>query len=292
MRQRRRLASGLGGSAALLLGGAAGAQFDSSPFAEALNDSHVSVRLISDADPIGPGQTFYLAVRFNIEKKWHMYWKNPGEGAMPPGITLATPPGYAAGDVLWPRPVAVTTPLGREYCYFDELVLFVPITTPESLPDDSVTLHVDIQWTVCRQACLMGAASRDITIATSSRRPADAGTNGVLAAFKKRLPKPLADLKGAEIAFDGKTLTVTGPAGAAKRAAFFPVDGPGVAFGAAEAAVGDGRFRVVVPVILTPLNARGGPVRLGGLVTLGEEADDPSYDFEIPLDDATSPGSP
>lgn len=277
---------------ALLSGGAAGAQFDSSPFAEALNDSHVSVRLISDADPIGPGQTFHLAVRFDIEKKWHMYWKNPGEGAMPPGITVLTPPGYLTGDVLWPRPVAITTALGQEYCYFDEVVLFVPITAPASLPDATVTMRVDIQWTVCRHACLMGSASRQVTIATASRRPASAGTNGVLDAFKKRLPKPLAELKGAQLAFDGKAITVTGPAGAATRAAFFPVDGPGVAYDAAEVTVGDGRFRVAVPVALTPLNASGGPMRLGGLVTLGEEVDDPSYDFEIPLDDESSPGKP
>jgi len=210
-----------------------------------------------------------------------MYWKNPGEGGLPPSIKVTTPPGYVTSDVLWPRPVAVTTPLGREYAYFDEVVLFVPITTPATLEDGTVTMRVDMQWAVCRRRCLLGSATRDITIATSSRPGPDGGTSARLAAFKKRLPTPLAALEGAGMELDGSKLTLTGPAGDATRAAFFGVDGPGVEFGTAEVTVGHGRFRVVVPVALEPLNAGGRTMAVGGLVTLGEAADDPSYDFVI-----------
>ncbi len=266
---------------AMVLGSSAHAQLEPSPFG-ADTESRVSVQLSTDADPIGPGRTFHIAVRFEIEKHWHMYWKNPGEGGIPPSIRVTTPPGYVAREVLWPRPVAVTTPLGQEYSYFDEVVLFVPITAPTRLGDATVTMQVDMEWAVCRRLCLLGSATRDITIATSSRPiGADGGTNALLAAFKKRLPKPLAELKGAEIQFDGSILTLTGPAGDATRAAFFGVDGPGVEFGTAEVTVGNGRFRVVVPVTLEPLNAGGRTMDVGGLVTLGAEADDPSYDFVI-----------
>ncbi len=288
MRRRRqlarRLATGLGGSTVVLLGSAVNGQLQPSPFGDGA-ESRVSVQLFTDADPIGPGRTFHIAVQFEIDKHWHMYWKNPGEGAIPPTIKVTTPPGYVTSGVLWPRPVAVTTPQGQEYSYFDEVVLFVPITAPTSLADATVTMQVDMRWSVCRRLCLLGSATRDITITTSSRPDADGGTNARLAAFKKRLPKPLAELKGAEIAFDRSKLTLTGPAGNATRAAFFGVDGPGVEFGTAEVTVGHGRFRVVVPVALEPLNAGGRTMAVGGLVTLGEAADDPSYDFVIESDD-------
>ncbi len=283
-RLARRLATGLGGSAAVLLCGAVHAQLQPSPFGAAA-ESPVSVQLCTEAEPIGRGRTFHIAVRFEIAKKWHMYWKNPGEGGLPPSITVTTPPGYVAGEILWPRPVAVTTPLGREYSYFDEVVLFVPITTPATLGDATVTMQVDIEWAVCRKLCLLGSATRDITIATSSRPGTDGGTDARLEAFKKRLPKPLASLEGAEIEFDRSILTLTGPAGDTTRAAFFGIDGPGVEFGTARVTVGNGRFRVVVPVALEPLNAGGRTMTIGGLVTLGEAADDPSYDFVIESDD-------
>ncbi len=269
---------------ALLLGSGVLAQPDTSLFGAGA-ERHVSVHLTTDADTIGPGRTFHLAVRFEIDEQWHMYWKNPGEGGLPPSITVTTPPGYTTGEVLWPRPVAIKTQLGEEYSYFDQVVLFVPIMTPKSLTDATVTMQVDIHWTVCRKVCLMGFVTRDITIATSSRRATDAGTNARLAAFKKRLPKPMAGLQGSDIEFDGETLTLAGPAGEVTRAAFFPVDGPGVVFGTATVTVRDGRFRVSVPVALEPLNAPEGPMRFGGLVTLGAEADDPSYDFQVEFED-------
>ncbi|MEE8458524.1 MAG: protein-disulfide reductase DsbD domain-containing protein [Phycisphaerales bacterium] len=284
MQRRRRLARGLGSSAAVLLASAVQAQLEPSLFG-APAESRVSVQLLTDADPIGPDQTFHIAVRFEIARHWHMYWKNPGAGAIPPSIKVTTPRGYVTSEVLWPRPVAVTTSLGQEYSYFDEVVLFVPITTPATLGDATVTFRVDMQWSVCRRLCLLGSATREITIATSSRPGATGiahgGTNGRLAAFKKRLPKPLATLAGSQIQFDRSILTLTGPAGDATRAAFFGIDRPGVEFGAAEVTVGDGRFRVVVPVTLAPQNTGGRPMAVGGLVTLGKEADDPSYDFVI-----------
>ena len=290
-RLARRLATGLGGSAAVLWGSVVHAQLEPSPFGAAA-ESRVSVQLSTDADPIGPGRTFHIAVRFEIAKKWHMYWKNPGEGGIPPSITVTTPPGYVVGEVLWPRPVAVTTPLGQEYAYFDEVVFFVPITTPTRLGDASVTMQVDMEWAVCRRLCLLGSATRAITIATSSRPGTDGGTNARLEAFKKRLPKPLALLEGAEIVFDHAVLTLTGPAGDATRAAFFGVDRPGVEFGAARVTVANGRFRVVVPVAWEPLNAGGRTMAVGGVVTLGEAADDPSYDFVIESDDKPGLSNP
>ena len=245
MRRQRRLATCLGGSAVVLLGSAVHGQLEQLPFGSGA-ESRVSVQLSTDADPIGPGRTFHIAVRFKIARHWHMYWKNPGEGGLPPSIRVTTPPGYVTGEILWPRPVAVTTRLGREYSYLDEVVLFVPITSPARLGDATVTMQVDMEWAVCRQRCLLESATREITIATTSRPGTGGGTNARLEAFKKRLPKPLADLKGAEIVFDRSILTLTGPAGDATRAAFFGVDGPGVEFGTASVTVGNGRFRVVV----------------------------------------------
>lgn len=270
----------------LLLGGATHAQLGVSPLGDSGSDALVEVSLLCDADPIGPGQTFYLAVRFDIMPKWHMYWKNPGAGALPPHIAVTAPAGYTVGEVLWPRPVTISTPIGPEYGYFDAFVLFVPITAPASLTDGTVTLHADIQWTVCREVCRMGSARRVVTATTSNREGATAsadGPDGPLAALRKRLPAALSELTAAGLSFDGTTLSLTGPAGGMTSAAFFPVDAPGITYGTADVTVRQNRFRVTVPVELKPPNAGGEPMALAGLVTLGEKPDDPCYDFVIPL---------
>ncbi len=173
-----------------------------------------------------------------------------------------------------------------EYGYFDAFVLFVPITAPAMLTDGTVTLHADIQWTVCREVCRMGSARRGVTARTSSRAGAAAragGPDGPLAALRTRLPRALSELTAAGLSFDGTTLSLTGPAGGMTSAAFFPVDAPGITYGTADVTVRQNRFRVTVPVELKRPNAGGDPMALEGLVTLGEKPDDPCYDFVIPL---------
>ena len=286
MRRRRRLASGLTTSAVLLLAGVAHAQLAPPLQGHSRSDDLVVVSLLCDTDPIGPGQTFHLAVRFDITPKWHMYWKNPGEGALPPRIAVTVPAGYTVGDVLWPRPVALTTPIGLEYCYFDAVVLFVPVTAPATLTDGTVTLHADIQWTVCREACRMGSARRAVTAATVSRAGGSAHTDEpapALAVLRTQLPAALSELTAAGLSFDGSILVLTGPASGMTSATFFPVDGPGITYGAADITVRQDIFSVRVPVELNPRNAGGTPMVLAGLVTLGEKPTDPCYDFVIPL---------
>jgi thiol:disulfide interchange protein DsbD len=267
----------------LLAAGTVHAQVEGAP--DAAEAHPVSVRLICDADSIGPHQTFHLAVRFDIRKKWHLYWKNPGEGALPPDIELTVPDGYTVGEILWPRPTAVTTSIGPEYCYFDTAVLFIPITAPASLPAGTATLRADVRWAACRKVCVLGRAQPEVTVNTSSRPVKSCeGPDLTLAAFRKRLPNPMVDLAGAAISFEANTLTLSGPAGGMTSAAFFPVDRPGITYETAAVKVENDRFRVVTRVGLTPHNAGGEPMVLAGLVTLGEKADDPSYDFELPLD--------
>ena len=158
-------------------------------------------------------------------------------------------------------------------------------TAPAILPDGTVTLRADMRWAACREACVLGSARSEVTLDTSSRPVASCdGPDLDLAPFRKRLPDPLVDLAGAALSFEANTLTLSGPAGGMTRAAFFQVDRPGITFEPASVTVGDDRFRVVARIELSPHNAGDEPMVLAGLVTLGEKADDPSYDFEIALD--------
>lgn len=243
----------------------------------------VSVRALADVERIGPGQAFHLAVVFDIEPKWHIYWKNPGEGAMPPRVRIDAPDGFRVGSPLWPRPVAERTPIGLDYCYFDQAVLFVPVTAPDTLAGGSVTFALDVDWAVCRDVCKLGSARRGVVIEAAAEPQAPRGEpDPLLAAFRNRLPAPLKEAGGGSCLFDGRTLTLSGPAGAAGTAAFFPDPSPGVTFGEPQVEITGGRFRVRVPVELNPANALGQPMTLGGLVALGDGPDDRCYDFLLP----------
>ncbi len=250
----------------------------------------VSVELRSDAAHVGPGQKFHLAVVFTIQPKWHIYWRDPGEGALSPKVTVQAPPGFEVGAPLWPRPVTVEGPIGKEFCYLDEVVLFVPITAPAALGEGTAELNAEITWVVCKEICRLGSARKGLSIATAPSPVSSPVNDALLVRWWKRLPAPLADLPDATVTFDGRTLLLAGPAGSRTAAAFLPAATAGLTLAEPQVAVKKDRFRVSVDVEVEPKNALG-PMALRGLVALGEGPDDPCYDFELPVQ-ADPPGEP
>ncbi len=244
----------------------------------------VKVRLLTDAPRVGPGQTFHLAVVFDIEPKWHIYWKNPGEGAMPPVIAVEAPDGFEVGKTLWTRPLEKAGDTGPEYGYEKQTVLFVPITAPQGVGEGAVELSAEIKWAVCKDLCVLGAARRSVTVDTSSR-PVEPGDrlDPLLVRFKKRVPGALEKLSGSSVQLDGTRLTVRGPAGGRSTVSFFPAVSPGVCWGPVEARVAGDRFLVAADVQVNPKNALGEPIVIGGLVALGSSLDDPCYDLSVPV---------
>lgn len=256
----------------------------------------VAVRTVADVSSIAPGRTFHLAVIFDIEPQWHMYWKNPGEGAPPPTIAIEVPKGFEVGEVRWPRPLVVESPIGPTYVYENQAALFVPITAPDDLMDGSATIRTEIRWAVCKAVCLLGRGRWSVDVRTVS---ADSQTDPLLVAapdpvltrLKKRLPAPLTKAAGGSAEFDGTMLTITGPAMGRAALTFFPGAAPGVSYGDPTVTIEADRFRVEVAVQINRRNTLGKRVVLSGLVALGPEDDDPSYDFEVDLSDDDRPPS-
>jgi hypothetical protein len=40
---------------------------------------NVKAHLVSEVGRVAPGQSFWVALEFNIRDGWHTYWRNPGD---------------------------------------------------------------------------------------------------------------------------------------------------------------------------------------------------------------------
>ena len=60
---------------------------------------HATIELISETTQVVPGQTFYLALNFELEPHWHIYWENPGASGLPVEIEWELPEGFVAGEI-------------------------------------------------------------------------------------------------------------------------------------------------------------------------------------------------
>ena len=243
----------------------------------------VKVKLHHSVKAIHPGGPFLVGVEFEIHEHWHIYWKNSGESGMPTEVSIDAPDGFVIGDTLYPRPQRYRDADGMTYGYEDKVVLFIPITAPETISESFVTLTIDVDWLVCRRICKIGHVRQTLTLPVhqeDSTPPTQKST--FFEPERGSLPQSLDLREKAETILQDGRLTITGPAEGFTRFDFFPLTHPGVEYGPAEITHDDSSFHINVPVTLHPDRALGKPLIVEGLVTLGSQRDDPSYHFRLP----------
>ena len=122
--------------------------------------AHTTVELISEVEAIAPGASFDVALQFNQEPHWHIYWTNPGASGLPVELEWDLPDGFEAGEIQWPAPERI--PLGGliNYGYEGLVTLIVPIQAPDSVEvGRTVELNLEAFWLICKEVCLPGEAS-------------------------------------------------------------------------------------------------------------------------------------
>lgn len=167
----------------------------------------VRVKLISETEQVVPGGVFHLALRFEIEPHWHIYWKNPGSSGLPVEIEWALPEGFAAGEIQWPAPERIVLGGLVNYGYEEAVTLIVPIQVPATLQVGAVVaVKAQIFWLMCKEMCLPGEASLSIElpVAAAAKKSAHAGA---FAAARMKHPSENVPW-GLSAAVEGKSLVL------------------------------------------------------------------------------------
>ncbi len=171
-----------------------------------VDTGHLKAELIAQDAHVAPGSTIYVAVRQQIDKDWHTYWRNPGDSGQATSLKWTLPAGWKAGDIVWATPR--TLPFGplTNYGYSGEVVLPVPIEVPANAKPGPMTLQALAEFLVCEKICIPESAilSVNLTVADGAPRP-DARWGRTVADALAAAPKPA----GLTAAFqNGKTLTL------------------------------------------------------------------------------------
>lgn len=148
----------------------------------------VSVRLLSAARTVQPGQTLLLGFEQRIAPHWHTYWRNPGDSGQPTSVQWTLPDGAQAGDILWPTPQRFDVGPITNYGYENQTVLLTELKLPASLkPGSTVRLQAEATWLVCRESCIPQQATLalQLPVAAQSTPSADADA---LDAARQALP--------------------------------------------------------------------------------------------------------
>ena len=220
----QRLAAFLRALFALTLFGVAGGQARAG---SVVASPHAVTTLAAETSAVAPGSTLWVAVVQQLDKGWHTYWRNPGDAGEPTAIRWSLPPGWRAGDIVWPAPHRLPVGPIMNYGYEGQVVLPVPIEVPANAKAGSqATLSATVDYLVCAEVCVPGSATVDLTVpVVAGTPPVDPASGPEIAATLASAPKPSGLNARFQIAGSRLSLAVVGPplaAAAAQDAYFYP----------------------------------------------------------------------
>ena len=115
--------------------------------------SNSKISLISESKTIQPNDSFYLGIKFELEKGWHTYWENPGDAGEGASIEWSLPKGVSSSNTLWPGPERIPVDPLMTFGYNDEVVLLTKITTQEDI-DFPLEIKANVAWFTCKDICI------------------------------------------------------------------------------------------------------------------------------------------
>jgi len=160
--------------------------------ADSISAPHVKVSLVSEQNAIvsGGGKDTWLGFYFQIEPGWHIYWVNPGDSGAPPRIVWKLPPGFIADAIQWPYPARIPTSSLMDYGYESSVLLIAPLHAPSAARAGTIPIAADVRWLVCRELCLPGRASLQLTLPVAAANSPNPEIHSLFEATRRRLPKP------------------------------------------------------------------------------------------------------
>jgi len=140
--------------------------------AQVVQAPHVEVELVSDSGAVTPGESFWVALRFDLEEDWHIYWKNPGDSGLAPSVKWNATDGVAIEDISWPLPERIPFAHLVNYGYEGEVFLPVKVNVSQSLRARKINIRAEADWLVCKEDCIPGDAVLSLELPVVSKHDA------------------------------------------------------------------------------------------------------------------------
>lgn len=170
---------------ALLLGSGASAGV--------VETEHLNVELVAERQAFVAGAANWTGLRLEHEPHWHTYWENAGDTGLPTRLEWTLPPGWSASEIAWPAPERLQVGELFNFGYSGTNVLPVAIHVPaDATAGNSARVTVQASWLVCKEECIPGKATLELTlpVAAAGSEPAPTPAAAALRAALAQRPVP------------------------------------------------------------------------------------------------------
>jgi len=148
------------------------------PFSSLYDGNLVEMEILSHVENPAPGEVITLAAILTPTKKWHIYWKNPGDSGLPTTFKWETNGSPVEVEALFPTPARITLSESQStsekgtqfinYGYEGKTVFFFKLLIPDNTTHSQIKLTCKASWLACKEECIPG--SKEITLTLPLRK--------------------------------------------------------------------------------------------------------------------------
>ncbi len=149
----------------------------------------LTLRLVSDAAVVAPGQRVTVGLFIEHEPGYHTYWKSPGIVGMATSMRWDLPEGAGASEIRWPGPMQTKMAQVTAWGYEQDTCLLTEIEVPKNFQEKVFRVGVEVAWMCCARSCHPGFEILEITFPVSPVQADDERWGDVVAAAEARIPK-------------------------------------------------------------------------------------------------------
>ena len=190
-----------------------------------LTRPHVTISLVPELTAIVAGMPQRVALRFQVEPGWHVYWKNPGESGVATTAKWTLPAGFTADSMKYPTPARLDVAGVVTHVHEGDVVFETTITPPEKISSRDSRLATRVLYGVCKDVCYPGQATLSLTMPVMTDASRTAAWLVVDSLFESRRPRETGITAGFTWNGDRGLLSVVLPPGCREESVtFFPED--------------------------------------------------------------------
>lgn len=135
------------------------AQAAESVWAEA---DFVRARLLTAQATAGAQESLQAVLDVEMEPEWHIYWRMPGDGGLPPDLDWTASSNLKGAVMGWPAPRRFEYEGLYGFGYKNAVRL--PITLTPEKPGEGITLSVQADIMVCKDLCVPQSLSFSLVL--------------------------------------------------------------------------------------------------------------------------------
>ena len=100
---------------------------------QAFAQAPIQADLITQKEGVLPAGELFVALKLNMPKGWHVYWKNAGDAGEATDVKLDLPDGFAETERFWTVPEKFSVGPLTEYGYHGQAYFPIKIKAPDNL---------------------------------------------------------------------------------------------------------------------------------------------------------------